>query len=486
MENTIIPQEKREVIRQELNIEKWPLFAPSACRKKSREITREVTLENGDKVTRKVTIGKVNENEVDILRIADYKIFNVLIKLWEKTGRPVNEKVNFTLYNVSTSLKTTGGGRNYQELRKALERLRSVPIKWEDSFYRKETDTTEKLVKYFNILEDLEIFERRKEKSDQAYFAFSSFKLNYRIIINLLNNYSKPLYLDVILGFEREISVFLYRHLDLIMADKNFYERNTEYLFDDIELSKYKYPSQRKRLLKPALKELEGVELTTGILSQAKLEKTVDGKDWKVVFKKSKKRLQIVHQREEQKEKTKSGLVVEVFNKRFPYHTGTLKEEMAESLIEKHTLDKVVSHISRISNDGTVNNPVGLLRTSLEKKWDLPPAKEEIQQKERQIRDEKERKEREKQERERERFLRTREKQERLKEIFFSLPKEEQERRKEEAKRLIIEQHIDDSQEKVSEFLLIDTVVMFKVMEVLERELELEEKKVDTRVAEGN
>jgi len=40
-----------------------------------------------------------------------------------------------------------------------LERLRSVPIKWEDSFYRKETDTTEKLVKYFNILEDLEIFE---------------------------------------------------------------------------------------------------------------------------------------------------------------------------------------------------------------------------------------------------------------------------------------------------------------------------------------
>ena len=193
MEKTIAPKEKKEVVRQELNIEKWPLFAPSTFRGKSREIMREITLENGDKLTRKVIIGKVNENEVDVLRIADYKVFNVLVKLWEEAGKPVIEKISFSLYNISNSLKTTGGGRNYKELRKALERLRGILITWEDSFYQKETDTIEKMVKYFNILEDLEIFERKKERAGQPYFAFSSFKLNYRIInmvCQLFNHYS--------------------------------------------------------------------------------------------------------------------------------------------------------------------------------------------------------------------------------------------------------------------------------------------------------
>lgn len=126
----------------------------------------------------------------------------------------------------------------------------------------------------------LSILKLKMEKN-QLYFALSSFKLNYRIINNLLHNHSKPLYLDIILKFKKEISVLLYRHVDLIMANKNFYERRTQELFNDLELGEYKYSSKRKQLLEPALKELEGIELTTGILNYAKLEKTTDGKDWK-------------------------------------------------------------------------------------------------------------------------------------------------------------------------------------------------------------
>ncbi len=472
MGKEIILKEDREIIRQELNIQKWPLFAPSTCRKKSREITREVILENGDKVTRKVTIGKVNENEVDILRITDYKVFNALVKLWEEAGRPAAKRVHFTLYSMSGSLKTTGGGRNYKELHKALERLRSVPIKWEDSFYQKESDTTEKIVKYFNILEDLEIFERKRDKADQPYFAFSVFKLNYRIINNLLNNYSKPLYLDVLLKFKKEISVLLYGHIDLIMADKNLYERRTRELFSDLELSEYSRPSARKRLLEPALRELEGVELTTGILDYAKLEKTIDGKDWKVVFRKSRKRPKIEYKKEQEKTNNNAGQAIEFFNQKFPDKKGTLTEDTVEKLIIEYSLDKVMLHISRISNDGSVNNPIGLLRVSLEKDWDLPPTKEEIQEKEKQARDEREKKQREEQQLEKERYLKEKEEEERLTKIFFSLPKEGQESLKEEAKRLIIEQYIDDTQDKISEFFLRDIMVMIKVRELLrEREI---------------
>jgi len=465
METTSILKEERETIRQELNIEKWSIFAPSAFRGKSREIIREVILENGDKITRKVTIGKINETEVGVLKLADYKAFSLLIELWEKVGRPTETNVPFTMYKLGKRLSMVWSGKTYKEIRKSILKLNGIPITWEDSFYQKETNTTEKLINCFRILDDLKIFERRK--GDQMYFAFSSFKFNYRIINNLLNNYSKPLFLDVILKFKKEISVFLYRYLDLVMADKTHYERKTKGLFEDLELSKYKYPSKRKQLLEPALKELEGVELTTGILSYAKLEKTVDGKDWKAVFKKTKKRLQIEHKREERKEINQASLAIDIFNKRFPQNIGMLKEEMTENLIEKHTLDKVVLHISRISNDGTVNNPAGLLRTSLEKDWDLPPTKEEIQKKEKQVRDEREKKEKEEWEKEREKYLKEKEEGERLNKIFFSLSQEEQGRLKEEAKRIIIEQHIDDSQEKASKFFLIDAMVMIKVREIL-------------------
>ncbi|MFH1621496.1 MAG: replication initiator protein A [Candidatus Omnitrophota bacterium] len=467
MEQQIIPKEKRETIRQELNIEKWPLFATSTYRKKSREITREVTLENGDKATRKVTIGKINEDEVGILRIADYKILCALVKLWEEAGRPANAGVNFALHEISHSLRINWGGKTYKEIRRALTRLKAIPITWEDSFYQKDTKTTEKMIDYFNILEDLKIFERKRDKADQPYFAFSIFKLNYRIVNNLLNNYSKPLYLDVILKFKKEISVLLYGHIDLIMADKNLYERKTQQLFGDLELSEYNYPSQRKRLLEPVLEELEGIELTTGVLSQARLEKTMDGKDWKVVFKKSKKRPGIEHKKEQGETNKNTELVIELFNKRFPHKRGTLIEDTVEKLIREYSFDKVMLHISRISNDGTVNNPAGLLRISLEKDWDLPPTKEEAREQERKDRDEIEKEKREQEQKKREKYLKEKDEEERLNKIFLSLSSEEQESLKEEARQKIVVEHMEDSQEKTSKFFLMDIMVMIKVREII-------------------
>lgn len=470
MEKTLIP-EKRKVIRQELNIEKWPLFAPSTSRKKSREITREILLENGNRAERKVTIGKTQQGEMGILRIVDYKVFCGLVGIWEEAGKPKEGKTNFAIHNLAKSLKLQWGRSTYRHIYKALERLKVIPIIWEDSFYQKESNTTERMVRYFNILDELVIFERRA--GDQLYLAFSSFKLNNRIISNLLNNHTKPLYLDEIVKFKKEISVLLYRYIDLVMADKNYFERRTQALFSDLELSEYKYPSKRKQLLSPVLEELEGAELSTGMISHANLKKTTDGKDWKVVFRKSRKGLKLERREKQENENNEAASVIELFNKRFPLKKGMLKEEAAEALIKKYSLDKVMLNISRISNDGTVNNPVGLLRTSLEKEWDLPPTKEEIRQQEKQARDEKEKKEREQQQREREEYLKTKAEEERLNKIFLSLPLEEQESLKEEARQKIIAEHMEDNQEKTSKFFLMDIMVMIKTREILREQEEL-------------
>jgi hypothetical protein len=88
---------------------------------------------------------------------------------------------------------------------------------------------------------------------------------------------------------ESDIAQLLYVYLDLIMADKQRYERRTKELFDDVGLegTEYRKPSVRKRLLQRALDELWGLTLSTGVISYARLERTKDRKDYKVIFRKA-------------------------------------------------------------------------------------------------------------------------------------------------------------------------------------------------------
>ena len=74
--------------------------------------------------------------------------------------------------------------------------------------------------------------------------------------------------------------------IDLIMADKNHFERCTLELFADLGLTgaSYRNPSKRKQNLERALQELQGILLTTGVLKSAIIERTKNGKDFKVVF----------------------------------------------------------------------------------------------------------------------------------------------------------------------------------------------------------
>lgn len=465
MNNTLIPLQDKKIVRSELNIEKWPIFTTSSFKGKSREFGRAITTENGKTLFKKVIIGKIADKEVGVLRTFEMKGFYALVKIWEEARKPINQNVNFSLHQIAEILRREWGRTTYRQIQNMIDRLRFTPIKWVYSWKQRNDNKEYSLEDGFTILADKKIFE--KKESNQRVFAFSSFRFHEAILKNLIENHTKPVYLDTILNFKKEISILLYRHIDLVMADKNYYERKTEELFKDLDLTEYSRPSKRKQLLTPALKELEGSELSTGMISRADLEKTTDGKDWKVVFRKSRKGLKIEYKEKQENENNKAVLAVELFNKRFPRKKGMLKEEVIDGLIKKYSFDKVMLHISRISNGAAVNNPVGLLRMSLEKEWDLPPTQEEIQLQENQSRDEKEKSERERQEREREEYLKTKEEEERLNKIFFSISQEEQEKLKEEARRKIIEEHIEDNQEKTSKFFLMDIMVMIKIREIL-------------------
>jgi len=278
-------REGSEVVRPDLNIERWQLFATSQFKGNSRILVRGEA---------KVIIGRVRDGsekrgyrEVGVLRIPEMKCFYALVKLWEKAGRPWEESVKFSLHEIAKILRMSWGGNTFALIEEWLDRLKKIPIDWMNAYHQKDLGITESVLQSFTLLSDLTIYKR--SVSGQLRQVLSSFKFHERVLRNLLEHYTKPLNLPVLLSFKKEISVLLYRHLDLVMADKDRYERTTAgLLLEDLQLegNRYRYPSRRVQVLEPALQELEGVELSTGRLAVVRLERTADGRDWKAVFEK--------------------------------------------------------------------------------------------------------------------------------------------------------------------------------------------------------
>ena len=172
---------------------------------------------------------------------------------------------------------------------KSLRKLRTIPIEWINSYHQK-TDEGKTLLRErtpFTILSELKIVE--KEVDGTVNRAVGYFKPDDRILQNLLANFTKPLLLDVMINLKSDIGVLLYSHIDLMLARKDTYERRTKELFEDLGLinSEYSRQYERYRALKKAVAELQGVHLSTGTLRSAAIEKTIDRKDYKIVFKKA-------------------------------------------------------------------------------------------------------------------------------------------------------------------------------------------------------
>lgn len=274
-----------EKIRPELNIEKWPIWQPAKSKNplETRILEREVVLADGNRVKARVEVAPSTKGA---LTTEDQKTYYALVKIWEEQGYSGNLTF-LSLRRLAKLLHKKWGTNVIESLSESLTRLRITHFIWKNSYYNSVTkETLEELDPNFTLLTDLKIVKR--ERDGHITKEASYFKFHDAIIRNLLHNYTKPLLLDVVLGFKSEIAQILYIHLDLVLASKNHYKRLLKKLFDDLGLKgkDYTYPSHRKRILEKALPELQGSQLTTGFISSAIIEKTRDGSDYKAVFQK--------------------------------------------------------------------------------------------------------------------------------------------------------------------------------------------------------
>lgn len=272
-------------IRPELNLEKWAIWQPAKSKNqpRARVLRREISLDNGDRVTAQVEVGFTQRGE---LTTEDQRTYYALIEHWEAHNKP-GTFTPLSLNKLAKRLNKKWGTNVIQSVTDSLIRLRATTLIWENSYFDSELKETIELLDTFNILTDLKIIKRKKDgvvNREVGYYRFNDF-----ILKNLQTNHTKPVLFQVVLSFKSEIAQLLYTNLDLILSDKMAYERRTKELFDDLCITgkAYKNPSNRKQLLTRALKELQGVPLSRGgIIAVANLARTKDEKDYKVVFRK--------------------------------------------------------------------------------------------------------------------------------------------------------------------------------------------------------
>ncbi|MEM4723523.1 MAG: RepB family plasmid replication initiator protein [Candidatus Hadarchaeum sp.] len=274
------------IVRSELNLEQNSVFTVSTYRKKSREIVVRETAPTGEITERRAIIGKTAGGvETGVLTTHHFKVYLALLELWEQAGRPLTEPVHFTILKIIKRLELVDSGKNYQDIKRLLRDLRQIPITFQNSFYipqeAKHTDLSD-----ITILNHLRIYER-KSKGAQKTYGYGEFQFDRYILENLINNHSHPLRLDIVKGFKKhkDTAILLYTYLDRCLAFKDRYEITLEKLFEHLDLSQrhVKYPSGRKKVIEPVLKELEGKPLSTGVLSYCRIHKTQDNKDYKLV-----------------------------------------------------------------------------------------------------------------------------------------------------------------------------------------------------------
>lgn len=278
-----------EKIRSDLNLEKWTLWTPAKSKTEPRVKTlrRVFDLPDRTTVTAEVEVGFTNRG---VLTTEDQKTFYALLKLWEDKGRPT-EQTYYSLRRLTKVLNKRWGTNVINATSESLARLRATPLTWKNSYQNGAEKATIEILELFNILSDLKIIRSKHDGHITQEYGF--FKFNDFILKNLLANHTKPLLIETVLGFRSEIAQLLYTHLDLIMSKHTHYERNTRDLLCvdlGLEGESYRNRANRKQILERALAELRDVPLTTGILTTAALEKTKDGKDYKVIFHKSTKR----------------------------------------------------------------------------------------------------------------------------------------------------------------------------------------------------
>lgn len=283
----------REIYRDELNFAEFPLASLSTSLPKEQK-TLEFTDEIFDKSANKRVQRRLTITASDKYGLPTAMDDEVILGLIQLTGRTdfADRRVYFTRYELLKLLNWPDTTRNYHRLEQSLNRWLGVTLYYEKAWWSKDEQSW--VNEGFHILDHVQILDqerqRRASKRDIEQAGKSSFVWNDIVFSSFKAGYLKQIDFEFYKNLESAVSKRLYRFLD-----KRFYHRQRlefdlrAFSCEHIGLSKNYHNGELKRVLTPAIRELE----TLGFIETASAEERFVRKargEWSIVFVKASKR----------------------------------------------------------------------------------------------------------------------------------------------------------------------------------------------------
>lgn len=171
-------------------------------------------------------------------------------------GVPEDGWIDFSIYELMRLLGRTLGGRDYEQVKRSLDRLASTSISTKNSFYRKRTksylsDET------FHLLDKIKHSQYTDYENERGTWERTWVKLSDFFVESYRANYLKTLDSEFYWSLNSSVAKRLYRLIDKKRNHHKRWEVSLFSLRDRIPLSQYRYPSKIKEKLEPAHKELK-------------------------------------------------------------------------------------------------------------------------------------------------------------------------------------------------------------------------------------
>ena len=287
-----LPQQKeqacgRESYRDELNFAEFPLASLSTSLPKDQK-TLEFNDEIFDKSVNKRVQRKLTITASDKYGLPTAMDDEVILGLIQLTGKSdfKDRRVFFTRYELLKLLNWPDTTRNYHRLEQSLNRWLGVTLYYEKAWWSKEEQSW--VSEGFHILDHVQILDqerqRRSAKRNADEAGKSSFVWNDIVFNSFKAGYIKQIDFEFYKDLESAVSKRLYRFLD-----KRFYQRQRlefdlrPFCCDHIGLSKNYHNGELKRVLTPAIQELEALGYIEKASSEERFLRKARG-EWSVVF----------------------------------------------------------------------------------------------------------------------------------------------------------------------------------------------------------
>ncbi len=356
----------REIYRDELNFAEFPLASLSTSLPKDQK-TLEFTDEIFDKSLNKRVQRKLTITASDKYGLPTAMDDEVILGLIQLTGRSdfANRRVFFTRYELLKLLNWPDTTRNYHRLEQSLNRWLGVTLYYEKAWWSKDEQSW--VNEGFHILDHVQILDqerqRRSSKRDSDEAGKSSFVWNEIVFGSFKSGYLKQIDFEFYKNLESAVSKRLYRFLD-----KRFYHRQRlefdlrTFSCEHIGLSKNYHNGELKRVLTPAIRELEKLGYIETSSSEERFVRKARG-EWGIVFAKASKNTARL---------AESSPLVQALVDR------GLSAASARRLVAQTSGDKVEEKISLVdwlaarSDPRVKKNPAGFLYRSIADDFALP------------------------------------------------------------------------------------------------------------------